>query len=158
MTTSVNNISFQDHSVTWSFPPSDFNGKEKDYESGFLYYGARYYWSEVLTGWQSVDPMADKYPDISPYAYCVWNPVKLVDPDGNEPWYRLISGYDRNNAPKAPTPSTSPSRNNYFPVLEKQFFLSQEPRIIVPSLGGAGVGKGWQKKNVIPHSWYSIRN
>jgi hypothetical protein len=27
-----------------------FNGKEKDYESGFHYYGARYYWSEVLTG------------------------------------------------------------------------------------------------------------
>ena len=63
----------------------------------------RYYWSEVLTGWLSVDPMADKYPSISPYAYCAWTPVKLVDPDGNEPWYRLISGYDRNNAPKAPT-------------------------------------------------------
>ena len=47
--------------------------------------------------------MADKYPSISPYAYCAWTPVKLVDPDGNEPWYRLISGYDRNNAPKAPT-------------------------------------------------------
>ena len=27
-------------------------------------------------------PMADKYPSISPYAYCAWNPVKLVDPDG----------------------------------------------------------------------------
>ena len=58
------------------------NGKEKDYESGFHYYGARYYWSEGLAGWLSVDPMADKFPSISPYAYCVWNPVKLVDPDG----------------------------------------------------------------------------
>jgi RHS repeat-associated protein len=64
-----------------------FNGKEKDYESGFHYYGARYYWSEVLTGWLSVDPMADKYPSISPYAYCVWNPVKLVDPDGRDTFY-----------------------------------------------------------------------
>jgi hypothetical protein len=35
-----------------------------------------------MTGWLSVDPMADKYPNISPYAYCAWNPVKLVDPDG----------------------------------------------------------------------------
>jgi RHS repeat-associated protein len=60
-----------------------FNGKEKDYESGFHYYGARYYWSELLTGWLSVDPMMDKYPGISPYNYCMWNPVKLVDPDGN---------------------------------------------------------------------------
>jgi RHS repeat-associated protein len=61
-----------------------FNGKEKDWESGFHYYGARYYWSEMLTGWLSVDPMTDKYPSISPYAYCAWNPVKLVDPDGRE--------------------------------------------------------------------------
>jgi hypothetical protein len=27
--------------------------------------------------------MSDKYPSISPYAYCAWNPVKLVDPDGD---------------------------------------------------------------------------
>ena len=37
-----------------------------------------------MTMWLSVDPMADKYPSISPYAYCAWNPVKLVDPDGKE--------------------------------------------------------------------------
>ena len=61
-----------------------FNGKEKDQESGFHYYGARYYWSELLTGWLSVDPMMDKYPSISPYAYCAWNPIKLVDPDGEK--------------------------------------------------------------------------
>ena len=66
----------------WPFPSSSFNGKEKDPESGFHYYGARYYWSELLTGWLSVDPMADKYPGISPYNYCAWNPVRLVDPDG----------------------------------------------------------------------------
>ena len=64
-----------------------FNGKEKDYESGFHYYGARYYWSEILTGWLSVDPMIDKYPSISPYAYCAWNPVTVIDPDGRD-WYR----------------------------------------------------------------------
>ena len=78
-------------------PSCSFNGKEKDYESGFHYYGARYYWSELLTGWLSVDPMADKYPNISPYAYCAWNPVKLVDLDGNEAidnddWYKDEKG------------------------------------------------------------------
>lgn len=66
------------------FHPFVFNGKEKDYESGFHYYGAGYYWSEVLTGWLSVVLMADKYSSISPYAYCAWNPVKLLDPDGRE--------------------------------------------------------------------------
>ena len=40
-----------------------------------------------MTMWLSVDPMADKYPGISPYAYCVWNPVKLIDPDGLDTIY-----------------------------------------------------------------------
>jgi hypothetical protein len=39
-----------------------------------------------MTMWLSVDPMADKYPGISPYAYCAWNPVKLVDPEGMDVW------------------------------------------------------------------------
>ena len=37
---------------------------------------------ELMTMWLSVDPMSDKYPSLSPYAYCAWNPVKLIDPDG----------------------------------------------------------------------------
>ena len=28
--------------------------------------------------------MMDKYPNISPYNYCAWNAVKLVDPNGSE--------------------------------------------------------------------------
>ena len=35
-----------------------------------------------VSKWLSVDPLSDKYPSISPYAYCNWNPVKYVDPDG----------------------------------------------------------------------------
>ncbi len=59
-------------------------GKERDSETGFSYFGARYYDSDLMTGWLSVDPMADKYPSLSPYAYCGWNPIKLVDPDGRD--------------------------------------------------------------------------
>ena len=73
----------------------DFNAKEKDYESGCHYYGARYYDSEVLTGWLSVDPMADKYPSMSPYNYCAWNPVKLVDPDGRD--VEIVKDDERKN-------------------------------------------------------------
>ena len=57
--------------------PAPFKGREKDYESGFHYYGARYYWSELLTGWLSVDPMADKYPSIS-----LLTPLNLRSGDG----------------------------------------------------------------------------
>ena len=47
---------------------------------------------ELMTMWLSVDPMADKYPSISPYAYCAWNPVKLVDLDGREIWIKGSNG------------------------------------------------------------------
>ena len=63
-----------------------FTGKEKDSETGYGYFGARYMDHELMTMWLSVDPMADKYPSISPYAYCAWNPVKLIDPDGRDIW------------------------------------------------------------------------
>ena len=72
-------------------PPRTFTGKERDSETGFSYFGARYYDSDILMGWLSVDPLADKYPNISPYAYCAWNPVKLVDPDGME----IINAYEK---------------------------------------------------------------
>ena len=74
--------------LCYSFEYFTFTGKERDSETGFSYFGARYYDSDILTGWLSVDPMADKYPSLSPYAYCAWNPVRLVDPDG-----RMIGDY-----------------------------------------------------------------
>ena len=67
---------------------SSFSGKEKDSETGYYYFGARYYSSD-LSLWLSVDPMSDKYPSLPPYNYCAWNPMKLVDPDGNKPRLRF---------------------------------------------------------------------
>ena len=72
---------------------SDSTGKEKDEETGYGYFGARYMDHELMTMWLSVDPMADKYPSVSPYAYCTWNPVKLVDPDGRDIWEINSEGY-----------------------------------------------------------------
>lgn len=63
---------------------TSFTGKEKDSETGFYYFGARYYDPSLSGLFISIDPMADKYPSLSPYAYCAWNPVKLVDPDGKD--------------------------------------------------------------------------
>ena len=40
----------------------------------------------TLSIWLSVDPMADKYPGVSPYTYCGNNPVVLKDPDGRD-WF-----------------------------------------------------------------------
>lgn len=45
-------------------------------------FGNRYYDSENSV-WLSVDPLADLYPMLSPYAYVANNPVMFFDPDGN---------------------------------------------------------------------------
>ena len=63
----------------WSYT---FSAKERDSETGLSYFGSRYYSSD-LSIWLSVDPMAGKYPSVSPYVYCADNPVRLVDPNGD---------------------------------------------------------------------------
>ena len=63
--------------------PYKFNGKELDQETGYYYYGARYY-DPGTALWFGTDPLAHKYPMNSPYVYCNGNPVKYVDPDGME--------------------------------------------------------------------------
>jgi len=61
-----------------------FNAKELDNETGLYYYGARYL-DPTGAMWLSVDPMWEKYMGISPYAYCLGNPLKMIDFDGMEP-------------------------------------------------------------------------
>ena len=58
-----------------------FTGKERDAETGYDYFGARFY-DHRKAIWNSVDPLADKYPNVTPYLYCNGNPIMLVDPDG----------------------------------------------------------------------------
>jgi RHS repeat-associated protein len=62
-------------------------GKERDEQTGFYYYGMRYY-AGWLCRFVSVDPMADEYPSLTPYAYCGNNPINRIDPDGRD-WYQF---------------------------------------------------------------------
>ena len=64
-----------------TLPKYSFNAKELDEETGMYYYEARYYKPPVFT---SRDAMFEKYFWMTPYAYCANNPVKYVDPDGEE--------------------------------------------------------------------------
>jgi RHS repeat-associated protein len=61
--------------------PYQFSGKEKDEETGYNYFGARYYDSE-LSVWLSVDPMSAGYPYQTPYCYVGNRPVIVIDPNG----------------------------------------------------------------------------
>lgn len=69
--------------------PFKFNDKEFDSETGNYYYGARYY-NPKWSIWLSVDPLAEKLPHASPYAYCLNNPINLIDPDGRFPIAPLL--------------------------------------------------------------------
>jgi RHS repeat-associated protein len=67
-------------STSWQTRYS-FSGKEKDAETGYSYFGARYYDSD-LSIWLSVDPMSDKYPNQSAYSYVGGRPINVIDPNG----------------------------------------------------------------------------
>jgi len=56
-------------------------GKERDGESGLYYYGARYY-AAWTCRFVSVDPLAAKYPQITPYNYAANDPIGDLDIDG----------------------------------------------------------------------------
>ncbi len=60
-----------------------YNGKEWNEAWGLnMYdYGARWYMPD-LGRWGQVDPMAEKYYQISSYGYCANSPLNYLDPDG----------------------------------------------------------------------------
>jgi RHS repeat-associated protein len=60
-----------------------FNGKEKDTETDLNDFGARFY-AANLGRWLSIDPLAAKFPNWSPYNAMNDNPMFFIDPDGKE--------------------------------------------------------------------------
>ena len=44
-------------------------------------YGARQH-DPILARWDRIDPLCEKYYNVSPYNYCLNNPVKFIDPNG----------------------------------------------------------------------------
>ena len=90
---------------------------------------------ELMTMWLSVDPMADKYPNVSPYAYCAWNPIKLVDPNGeeavaNEDWYQNeLTGaiYYNNNVRGAEAAGTGAMKGEGWKHLGENGMFSTDP-------------------------------
>ncbi|MBO5193795.1 MAG: hypothetical protein J6B62_02750 [Bacteroidales bacterium] len=64
-----------------------FNSKEDQslFGTPYIDYGARQY-DPAIASWNAVDPLAEKYYPVTPYAFCSDNPVNLVDPDGMRVW------------------------------------------------------------------------
>ena len=70
--------------------PYKYNGKELDAKKGLNWYdyGARHY-DATLGRWHAVDPLAEKYYSVSPYNYCMNNPMNAIDPDGKLPVFLI---------------------------------------------------------------------
>ena len=78
---------------TGNVQPYKYNGKELDTKKGLNWYdyGARHY-DATLGRWLVVDPLAEKMYSWSPYAYCYNNPMRYIDPNGQDGW-DIIVGY-----------------------------------------------------------------
>ncbi len=111
-------------------PMYRFTGKELDPETGLYYYGARYF-DPVLSRWISADPILEKYlPNVNDtrqteqkdwkperdlpgiggvfnpinmnmYSYAGSNPIKFVDPDGNDIELSIGSEIKEINVPQS---------------------------------------------------------
>ncbi len=59
-----------------------YSGKEFDESISAYDFGARHY-STDFPRWRTIDPKAEKYFSVSPYAYCAGNPINMIDPQGD---------------------------------------------------------------------------
>jgi RHS repeat-associated protein len=67
--------------------PFKYNGQEFETMNGLNLYDYEFRRHDPSTGrFLTIDPLAEKYPWISPYAYCMNNPVRYIDPDGRDIW------------------------------------------------------------------------
>ncbi len=74
--------------------PYLYGNKELDMMHGLNTYdfGARNY-NPLLPMWDRVDPKAGDYPWLSPYTYCMNNPMRIIDPVGMDIWELDKNGY-----------------------------------------------------------------
>jgi len=93
-----------------------YNGKEFVEMHGLDEYDseARWYYPAIMRT-TTMDPLAEKYYDICPYAWCGNNPMKFVDPDGKE--YELPESGGK--------PAEEPKINSQSGKIEGQFTAAQ---------------------------------
>jgi RHS repeat-associated protein len=151
--------------------PYKFTGKELDAETGMYYYGARYL-NPKTSAWLSADPALGDYIPLAPaddearernaklpgmggvfnlvnlalYRYAGNNPVKYVDPDGNETKY----------LGSILTTISDTSKGYIWPTDSRRIVSSYGPRIdAIPALH-LGIDIGAIKPNVAGDPLYAI--
>jgi RHS repeat-associated protein len=71
-------------SVTTMGQPYKYGAKEFDGDKNLFWsdFEARQYYATV-PGFTTIDPMAEKYPSMSPYVYCLNNPIRYIEIKGD---------------------------------------------------------------------------
>lgn len=80
--------------------PYTYTGKKEEtmHNLGWYNYGKRFYDPNYRLSFVSVDPLCEKYYSISPYAYCMNNPIKFVDLKGDSVSMAMLQAYDKMNS------------------------------------------------------------
>ena len=74
-----------DRSTEKERQPYMFGGKELVSMHGLNEYDFTGRWQySIIPSFTSMDPLCEKYYSVSPYVYCLNNPLKYVDPDGKQ--------------------------------------------------------------------------
>ena len=119
-----------------------FSGKEDQsfLSAGIplLDFGARMY-NPTIARWTAADPLSENYYSISPYAYCIGNPVIFIDPNGESTW-------------------VTRGKNGTFIVTDKGNPFDNDSNIYVTYEDDNGV---WQRgesigQTVSPYSFYNF--
>jgi len=123
-----------------------YGGKELDRTSGLDAYdfGARMYFADRLQ-WGQIDPLCEKYYDVSPYGYCHNNPIIMFDQDGKQPVKYIDSNGKKHiswsvvilvKAPKEGASQKKISRHEKF----KHNLIEQYAKQFIHYLNGDGTG------------------
>ena len=133
--------------------------------SGLELYGGKQYYGIRDLGWYdnsartlesvmqrftSMDPLCEKYPAVSPYAYCAGNPLRYIDPDGLDWMTASYEGeafyfYDKRVK----------SQNDIYGLYGKGTYIKYLGESSVDVLGGSADG-GFRTIGLVADGSYSI--
>ena len=91
-------VFIEERNNTWNTPYL-FNAKEFDKETGLYYYGARYM-DPKISMWLGVDPLMEKYTNVSGYVFCHSNPIVRIDRDGCADYFSISGKFIRSDKSK----------------------------------------------------------